>query len=330
MRCNLCGFSTFNVEDFENHLKEYHFINYQDYCELELTHKSEFSKNSCFRCNSIRSPLTTLYRDFYYLPCWNCYSSGVMKKIEKQETIGSVRKNIKSYLDYFLGDRYFQLFSVDGLYFRSTYTHDYSEFKKVLSNLQLPNRNDIWVIDWNLGYPKIISVNNLNGINLINLTNHYNVVSSKDCIEVNNYRLLLPEFTNYDKQHFSRYNILNINSDRKTKRVKVDSSCIKLFNSRNNVKSIFRLVDKTTLDEIDLDQISHQDYIVLKLVLMRNKFYMRLVFSIILELIKSIKTLSDSVFIKNTIVIDPDKDAQLNIMWDYKNSRNNYINISIL
>ena len=66
---------------------------------------------------------------------------------------------------------------------------------------------------------------------------------------------------------------------------------------------------------------------------MRNKNYMRLIFDIILEIAKYISSIRDSVFLKNTVTLDPkERETGLSIVWtalsDYKDP--NTINISIL
>lgn len=334
MECTWCGYKNADPIEFEKHLKEEHFINYQEYCEIELTHKKDLD-NFCFRCNKYKNSLTTLVKDFYYLPCRAC-SSSLTKKSDKQEVISNILKNIKSFYDYILNDRYLQLFLVDNIYHKSTYSHDYVEFKKVLGKLELPNRNDLWLIGWNSGYPLIITLENLSGIKVLNLTKNYKIISDKDNIEVNNYKILFPEIVPYDKQHFSRYNILNLNSNRKTKRLKLDNSsnCIKFFNNPGTgVKSIFKIVDTTTGELVDLKSLDHQDYTIIKLVLLRNKNYMRFIFSILLEFLKFCNKVKDSVFLKNSISINKEKEAIVNISWDSLSNSiesNNLINISIL
>lgn len=336
MECTWCGFKSDNPIEFEKHLIKEHFINYQEYCEIELTHQQKNLDNFCFRCNKYKNSLSTLIKDFYYLPCRLC-SNSLTRKSDKQEIINIIIKNIKLYYDYILNDRYLQLFLIDGIYHKSTYSHDYLEFKKVLGKLDLPSRNDIWFLDWIPGYPKIISISNLTGIKTVNLTDNYKIISEKENIVVNNYKILFPEIVPYDKQHFSRYNILNLNSNRKTKRLKLDNSsnCIKFFNTpETEVKSIFKIVDNKTNELIDINSLSYQDYTILKLVLLRNKNYMRMVFSIILELMKSCNKFKDSVFLKNSVKLNQDKDPIINISWtpytNNINDDNKLINISIL
>lgn len=336
MICSICGTKVCGgPEEFEKHLLEYHFLRYQDYCELELTHKGKDSRE-CLKCGTLRSPLTTLMRDFYYLPCMTCFSDAP-RKLERQETLDSIGRNLKSYYDYLLGDRYLQLFIVDPIYPRATLSYDYHEFKKVLGKLDLPSRNDIWFLDWIPGYPKIVGLSNLPGLKIVNLSGMYSITSGKNGIEVNNYKILFPEIASYEKQHFSRYNILNTRSERRTKRIKIGDTCYKFYKPfvSGGSNSIFKVIDKNTGEQVDLKRISFQDFIILKLTLMRNKTYMRLVFSIILELTKSVKVISDEVFLWNTIMIDPGKSLSLNITWLPEKINNNpqqlsTINISIL
>ncbi len=70
---------------------------------------------------------------------------------------------------------------------------------------------------------------------------------------------------------FSRYNILNLNSNRKTKRLKLDNSpnCVKFFNTQGyDTKSIFKVIDTKTEEPVNLKEISYQDYTIIKLILL--------------------------------------------------------------
>lgn len=328
MKCTLCEFESDDIYELENHIFENHHLSFQEYIELELLHDKS---PNCFRCNQSRYPLTTVIRDYYYLPCKSCFNSSI-RKSEKIEMIDNINKYIKSYFDYLLGDRYLQLYLVDDIYPKKTNTHNYSEFKKILGLMDLPSRDEIWFLDWVVGFPKIISQDNLDGIKIVNLTKSYNIINDKDRIIINDYEILLPESISYNRKHFGeRYNILNPNSSRKTKGIRLDTgNCIKFFNTVDNNKSIFRLVDKNTKNPIDLNTINYQDYTIIKLVLMRNKNYMRLLFSIILKLIKGSNKFNDGIFLRNTLSsFENDKVININLSWTLKKI-SNYINISIL
>lgn len=326
MKCSLCNFESDDIFELEEHILKNHHLTFQEYVELETFNKSPY----CFRCNEKRYPLTTVIKDYYYLPCRYCFDNS--RKSEKVEIIDNIYKYIKSYFDYLLGDRYLQLYLVDNIYPKKTSTHDYSEFKKVLGLIELPSRDEIWFLDWVVGFPKIISQDNLDGIKIINLTKSYNIINERDTIIINDYEILFPESISYNKKHFGeRYNILNPNSSRKTKGIRLDTgNCIKFFNTIDNNKSIFKIVNRITKDPIDISKIDYQDYTVIKLVLMRNKNYMRLLFSIILKLIKGSNKFNDEIFLRNTLSsFESDKVININLSWTL-NKISNYINISIL
>ena len=69
---------------------------------------------------------------------------------------------------------------------------------------------------------------------------------------------------------------------------------------------------------------------------MRNKSYMRLIFDIILEISKFINTIRDSVFLKNTVILDNKEKTNgcgcLSIIWTALSEHKdpNTINISII
>lgn len=319
-------------EQFEKHLLENHFMRYQDYCEISLLGNKD-PDSFCYRCSDYRDPLTYLaQKDVYYLPCWKCMSP---RKLDRSEATKSIILNIKDYYTKLLGDRYQQLYIVDDIYFRSTLKHDYLEFKRVLGKLDLPDRKDIWFLDWLPGFPRIVDEANLQGLKIVNLSKLYKITSEKKVLKVNNYEVLFPELVKYDVRHHSRYNILNKNSDRKTKRLRLpeSDSCVKFFNNLGDSKSIFQVINTETKEIIeDLNNISYQDLVILKLSILRNKSYLKLVYDIVYELLGYTGIYKDGVLLKNTIPIDPEKSFNLELSWlpieggnDYK-----FINISIL
>lgn len=317
--------------DFDNYLEKTHFFDYRTYCEIELLSKKD-DETFCYKCKKYKEPLTYIIQDFHYLPCKYCYSS--KKKSEKNNLVQLVIKNIKDFHDKLLGDRYLQLFIIDRVYFESTLPHDYSVFKNVLNMLKPPSRNDIWFLDWKLGYPKIINEQNLEGLRIINLSKYYKIESNKTNIIINNYEILLPDFIPYDVSHHCRYSLLNKTSNRKTKRIRIADSdtCIKFYNNDNNFKSIFRVVDSKTKEVIDLNKLSYRDLTVIKLVLLRNKTFVKYIYEVLYEFFKTGKNFRDGVFLKNLITLDPNRDISLNLVWfpNKEEEINNYINVSIL
>ena len=176
-------------------------------------------------------------------------------------------------------------------------------------------------------------MDNLEGIKIVNLTRLYNnIVIEKDKTIIGDYEIRYPEFVSFDNKHHSRYSILNPNGDRKSKRLKIGDQCIKLSNTEfDNVKSIFKLYKNG--EEYPIRNLTYQDYVIIKLGIMRNKAFTKLIFDIVLEVSKFVGTLRDTVFLKNTVLLDPDKGATgFNLLWspisEYKT--NDFINISII
>lgn len=318
-----------NPLELEKEIKFNHFMDYRDFCEIKLMNEPS-DEGYCYRCNSALEPLTYLDPNFYYCPCWNCAPK---RKSEREALSEGVIRNIKDFYSKLPGDRYYQLFLVDDIYFKTTFPHDYGVFKKVISLLDPPGRNEIWFIDWVPGYPKIISIENLSGMKIVNLSKIYNdeVILEKDKTVIGEYEILYPEIVPFDNKHHSRYSILNPNGDRKSKRLKLGDQCVKLSNTEDDlVKSIFKLYKNG--EPYPLRNLTHQDYTVIKLGIMRNKAFTKLIFDIVLEMARNIGVLRDSVFLKNTVTIDPDKDCGLNLLWtplsEYKTD--NFINLSII
>lgn len=318
-----------NPEQFEKELKSKHFMGYRDFCEVKLLETNVDDDGFCYRCGNQLEPLTYLDPDFYYCPCWNCPPK---RKSEKEAQTESIIRNMKEFYSNLVGDRYFQLFLVDDIYFKTTFPHKYEVFKKVVNSLDPPGRSDIWFLDWIPGYPKTISMDNLTGIKIVNLTSLYDNISlEKDMITIGDYEIRYPEFIPFENKHHSRYSILNPNGDRRGKRLKLGDQSVKFFNTEDeNTKSIFKLYKDG--NEMPIRNLTYQDYVIIKLALMRNKAFIKLVFDIVLEMSRFVGTVRDSVFLKNTVVLDPAKETGLNLLWtpisEYKTSE--FINISII
>ena len=316
-----------NSKEMESRIFNTYFVTYVEYAEIRLL-LPKSDDNYCYRCGKFLDLLTYLDPDFYYQPCWDC----IKRKTQKQSTIEDIIKNIKEfYHTKILGDRYFQLFIVDPIYYKNTIPHQYSVFKKIVNSMNPPSRNDIWFLDWKVGYPRIISQENLSGLKITNITKLYsNIQSTKDKIIVGDFEINFPESAAYER-HYSRYNIFNKVGNRKTKRIKVGDSCYRLYNTADpEVKSIFKLTKKG--EEITLNCLSHQDYVIIKLLIMRNKTFLKLIFDIIIESLRYTGTFKDTVFLKNSVVIDPKKESNFCFLWssisEFKNS--SYINLSII
>lgn len=275
----------------------------------------------CYKCGNNQSPLVPIDPQInYFLPCWECTTN----KYEKQQALGMIKEAIKDYYGKIVGDRYYQLFLIDDIYFQTTLTHRFPEFKEVLKLLPQKDRNKIFFIDFVPGYPHLICPTNISGLRIIMIDDLYEVNSNKEQLSLNSWNVNFPKILPYDSRHRSRYNIFNKSEPGRTKMLRLESrggNCIRFFNNDISCKSIFNVPN--------IDKMKRQDLLVLKLVLLRNKTYIKLIFEIIQELIKGVGVLRDSVFLRNTVTINPDIDIKVSITW-LPEYREDYINISIL
>lgn len=326
-----------NSIEFEKRLLSSNNLTYRDYLEIKLISDIELPK--CYKCNSELQPLTQLDRSFYQLPCWDCVNND-SRGVDKSVVVGGILKAIKDfYMNRVLGDYYFQLFIVDPIYFSNTLPHGFSEFKKVINSISLPDRKDLWFLDWKPGYPKIISMKNLSGIKTVNLNKVYenSCEITKDYIRIKDYKIYPPEIVQFDPKHYSRYNIYNssIVGNNKSKRLRIGDNCIKFYNTPDsNIKSIFRVMHKNS--ECSIKSISYQDYALMKLLIMRSRPFLKIVFDILTELSRNTGTLNDTVFLRNEIKINPDRKDKVSVYWSsfftdsIETSKSNTINISII
>ena len=322
--CPYCGEPL--EDNLEEHLEENHFMGVRDFYESgELLLGSS---EKCLKCGSHRLPLSLVYgANNYFLPCWRCIGDD---RYEKPQAIDTVRRAIKDYLSQIEGDRFLQMYLSDSIFSETTLPHGYSEFKKVLKVLQGSydiDRNKLWVPDFNPGYPKIISEQNFNGLKIVDIERAFNVRDLPD-LKVNGVNLHPARLIPYDQRHFSRYNIFNINNPdtdyRSTKRVRIGDKAIKFYNNkRNGVKSIFSLSQ-------DPKSLPSGTLLVIKLLVLRNKTRFRIISSVIGELVKNVGVLRDSIFLKNTVIVNPGSPIKANLTWYPCEFKEGYINISIL
>ena len=305
---------TENIDKLEKKIKDNYFVDYRIFLEKKIL--SEITEDDiCYRCHTELSPLTFIESDFAKLPCWECSSK---KKSDRQLLTEGILRNIKEYYyNKILGDRYLQLFIVDDIYFRNTLPHDYGTFKKLINSLEPPSRNDVWFLDWLPGFPKIISIDNIAGLKIVNMNEKLNIVYEKDYIKIGDYTIKFPEIISYDSKHHSRYNIFNKNGNRRAKRLKIyGDKCIKFFNTEDdNVKSIFKVTKSG--EDVSMKSLSREDFVLMKLCIMRHKPFLKLVFDVLQEMLKGTGVYSDSVFLKNTINIDPSKNFNFSLVWNY-------------
>ena len=98
--CRLCG-EIINDLDFERHLWEYHCISYRDYYEV-IMHMSE--PEECWKCGTIKYPISYIHSDFPGIPCWGC----IKKKSHLDATRKQVLETLKEMLDEILRNKYYR------------------------------------------------------------------------------------------------------------------------------------------------------------------------------------------------------------------------------
>ena len=326
-KCPLCEYRFSDRSELEFHLREHHFLEVQSFFEMDL------EVGQCYKCGDDRPPLTYLDdKDTFFLPCWDC----ITNKFEKNQSIITVQEAIRDYYSVLVKDRYLQMFLL-GVYFDSTLNHTYTQFKEVLKLLQKRekhDRNSIWFLDWIPGYPKILCPQNIDGIKVIKLDSMFECTSQKDKIQVNDFIIRYPESIPFDQRHHSRYNIFNVTSDtRNTKRMRLKDKggCVKFWSGLEDPtwKAIFQIEDRNG-NIIPASSLSEGYLTVIKMVLMRNKNFARLIGEIIDEFVKNVQFFSDSAFLRNTVRVNPTKDLAINLSWLPNKKRENYINVSVL
>ena len=320
--------------DVEEHLKNSHFLGMQVFYEM-----GNLSTDPCWRCGKARPPLSYVIPGDFKLPCWDCLGKN---KYEKPQATETMRSALLDFYTRIKDDRFLQMFLIDPMFFDNTLPHTYDEFKKVLKLLQKSysiDRNRIWFPDFNEGYPRIISQSNIRGLKIVSVEDHFKVESGKTEIRVNDYVIKLPEFIPFDQRHHSRYNIFNLGESRNTKRLRLKKQkgtkreCLRLYNTSNNeIKSLFQIEYASSPGSlVPLSCISPLDLTVLKLVFLRNKTFYRLFLEIMEEFLENIDFLSDSILLRNSVLIDPLKNKTgLYLTWTGDTKKENYINISIL
>lgn len=323
-RCPYC--QEILYDNLEEHLRDVHFIDIQSYYESgnEILRSSE----KCLKCGSHRTPLSTVVgANSYFLPCWRCIGED---RYEKPQAIETVQKAIRDYYSLVEGDRFLQMYLSDSIFPGETLPHGYTEFKGILKKLQGLygiDRNKLWIPDFLPGYPRVLSVENIRGIKIVDIERVFKIKYQEDgSLTVNGITIQPASLIPHDQRHFSRYNILNINNPktdyRNTKRVRVGDKALKLFNNRGtDTKSLFQVSESDLPSGLEL---------VIKILILRNRSLFRLISSVVSELIKSIGTFRDSVFLRNTVIINPGSSLKVNLSWTPQEEKEGYINISIL
>lgn len=322
MKCPFCGNE---FQNLEQHLEDWHFLKIQDYYEMDPIRPED---ERCCKCGSFRFPLTYIEPSGFFLPHWNC-----LRSYEKAQYIKSVREAMQGFYNRVGSDRFLQMFLISDVYFSATFSHTYEEFKGVLKKLQKPERNKIWFLDWLPGFPKTFHQDNIGGIKVIPIDEYYKFKSSSDRIEVNDIVVNFADIVPFDFRHHSRYNLFNQSPNaRQVRRLRLKDDkdrCIKFEPLDDSPAfSIFKL--ERAGQRIKPSDLGELDLLVVKLLILRNKNFMKLIQTVFGELIQNASVVSDSVFLKNTVSLGQTKGSNIQLLWTPELVKENFINISIL
>lgn len=283
--CPFCNQEIDN-DKFEEHLLNYHFLSYHIYYEII---SQSFKESICWKCEKLRIPLTP-YSNEYYLPCSNCF--------EKEYNKSSLEL-LETFLKKFEGNKYLQYFLSQDDIPSKVFPHTINDYLSVVEELRsgygrIINSVYFEIIRNNNYTPFEISMRNIDNLHL----ETYNNILGEDYIILSGekYKVLPPEPCEYNSRHHTKYSILNTQSTKVTKKIKLsDKSCYKLWG-----KSIFLLKDFND-NIIDPNSLEESDLIILKNYILRKRNNFNLIKNIYLEICKFSNNLNDEVFIKNTI-----------------------------
>ena len=336
--CRICNQEFSSLSNLKKHLSENHCMSHETYLETLLTSSRDLS-DYCYRCKKYPSFITPVYHSIGSCPCWKCVeSSSDPKKLKKLATTGL----LNSLYDYFgdiITDRYLQLFLLDDIYYTNVIPHTYEEFKNILSCLTLPSRNDIWFLDFKPGYSKTISKEFMGNLEIVNLSELFNVHLTPDRICINDkYEIVLSPLVKYDKSHYSRKNLMNLGEKaRKTKNLRLDGKdeCVKFHPVKglDSWSSIFQVTDPKTGEVVDITGLQYLDLIIIKLCILRNKPFLRRIFDIYNTILPKVQEVKDHVFLKNRITVNPDNKVSLFLSWLPQSTelgRDEFVTLSIL
>lgn len=305
MICNICGQEIPDLcleENLEKHLREVHFLSYSDYYEIVKLS----NQDKCWKCGSPRYYLSPFLETF--IPCLKCLNPKKSKEI--REIRAYIYNEINSYLDLIKKNKHYQyLLSLSPIERSKCLPKSFEKMSEILNELKKKycvryEKTNLIEVKNILGTPGEISERNFNNLSMIS---HQSSLEQKDNKFVfhltphKNLYILPPEIVKFDYRHHSRYSILNRNSTRKSKRIRLDSGeCLKFWMSTNQtVRSIFYILDENG-NNLQLGDLEEKDQFRLKQELLVNPVTRTRIIDIYNEIIKYTTVISDSVFLLNT------------------------------
>ena len=339
--CKLCGyqFEEENLEEsIEQHLKEKHFLGYQDYYEIITTGEPS---GVCWKCGNPRYTISP-WLDHFHLPCSCCINFD--NKHNLSEIQNEVISVVKGFQGRLLKDKYTQyILSISPQERQRLLPKSFQTISDILLDLKRQKRaridkSHLIRVTNILGTSPEISKRNLGNLDL-------ELIDFKVChlgdgrfeMGDSGYCIGLPEVTSYDGRHHSRNSILNPAAKRSSKRLKItDGDCIKFFSTPNpTVRSILALYDKSG-KQVSLGDLSEETQWRIKFGILKTKEILSRVFEVYNEILKFIFWMEDPVFLLNSVTLPlPNLEMGMVLKWsweehDYENLGGETIKLSIL
>ena len=323
-KCGLCGCSLpcNNLEEnLSIHLREKHFIGYQDYCEMILLgHPTE----SCWKCGKPRYIISP-WLDHFHLPC-SCQIDP-----ENKRGLQEIQKGIISVIQEYQGNlgrnKFYQyLVSLSPEDRQNLYPKNFKEMTDVLKELKKLektriDKTQIFKVENILGTSPEISFRNLGNLRITPIDFQVGQDSGRFILGDTGLSIYLPELIPFDSKHHGRASILNPLATRNTKRLRIGDSkdCIKFYSTPNpSVRSILALKDDSgkTLSLGDLDSETQWK---VRFGIIRTKELLTLILDIYNEIFKFLGGIEDSVFLLNSFEIPvPTLDMGMIFSWSWE------------
>ena len=326
--CRLCG-EVVNDLDFERHLWEFHCISYRDYYEV-IMHMSE--PEECWKCGTIKYPISYIHSDFPGIPCWGC----IKKKSHLDATRKQVLDTLREMLDEILRNKYYRHLICFPEDLSSSITHNLPDTAGILdliSKKQIlkPGKRgeEVFLLrQENLACPFEISQENFNSMTMELLPVSCDQ-SEEGIYEIilgtHVYHVELPEILQYESRHYPRVDIFSTPRKIINKQIRIGKTdkVYKLFDPQDdsNIRSIFRIKER----------VKDEDKSPLCDVLLSNSIFSTIIREIYEELLQHLVGIYDRAFFKNYIRLSQPGTCgtELEFSWNEKEINKELLTILI-
>ena len=313
VKCELCGWEA--DDNLENHLSEKHFINYRQYYERVIAGGTE---EPCYRCGYPRYLLAPHSTE--YLPCEAC-GQGCSKRIfeeRKRDTLemiydylGSIGKN--KYHQYLLA--YDKLDWILGGILQTGLDLLGKRKKQIKLRLDKAIFPDV---QFDSGFPKEISDRNLEHV-ILGIREDIKTQSQERYVKAGignkTFLIWLPEIIDFDIRYHSRYSILNPQSSRKSKRLRLKSQSgdyIKIYGKKD--RTILRLTDEDG-EEIKFSELPKNIQGDLKMIILGTKSLRDRIIEVYKEITLYCDNVYDKVLVLSSFPIPNSKNFKFYFAW---------------